>query len=357
MAILRRLSAAALLAALAATAAGCGGAGDRGNDGGVPATAPDSAYEGRPDGPTGETNPREDNAVDLRPGRGHRVVRVRQPAHRRGPASGLRRHPPGGVRQLLRPALPAAGRRRFRHLDRRLPPAVRARAGGRPTTYGSCGSACRPATTTREARPDAALTFVVDVSGSMAEHGRLDLVQDALHTLVDQLRPTDAVAVVAFNDRAQVIREMTRVADADALHRAIDELSRRWQHQPRGRSGHRVPGRPGRLPARRAPTGWSSCPTGWPTSAAPTRTRSCGRIARGGGQADRAAGRRRGQRVRRHADGAAGRPGRRFRGVRQRAVAGPGGVRPPAARDPHRPGPRRQGAGHLRRVRRCSRTG
>src|SRR5688572_7142838 len=35
-----------------------------------------------------------------------------------------------------------------------------------------------------ESRPDAALTFVIDVSGSMAEAGRLDLVQGALHTLV-----------------------------------------------------------------------------------------------------------------------------------------------------------------------------
>jgi Ca-activated chloride channel family protein len=76
-----------------------------------------------------------------------------------------------------------------------------------------------------ETRADAALTFVVDVSGSMAEPGRLDLVRDALHTLVDQLRATDAVAVVAFNERARVVREMTRVADADELHDAVDDLS------------------------------------------------------------------------------------------------------------------------------------
>ena len=74
------------------------------------------------------------------------------------------------------------------------------------------------------ARPDATLTFVVDVSGSMAEPGRLDLVTDALHTLVDRLRPSDAVAIVAFSGEAQVVREMTRVADADSLHGAIDEL-------------------------------------------------------------------------------------------------------------------------------------
>ncbi|WP_155369214.1 vWA domain-containing protein [Catellatospora vulcania] len=75
-----------------------------------------------------------------------------------------------------------------------------------------------------EQRKDAALTFVIDVSGSMADPDRLGLVQDALHTLVDQLRPTDAVAIVTFNDRAKVVREMTRVAEKQRLHDAIDSL-------------------------------------------------------------------------------------------------------------------------------------
>ncbi|MFI7606395.1 von Willebrand factor type A domain-containing protein [Micromonospora sp. NPDC049366] len=78
-----------------------------------------------------------------------------------------------------------------------------------------------------KSRPDAALTFVVDVSGSMAEPGRLDLVQDALHTLVDQLRPTDSIAVVEFSDEARVAREMTRVADGERLHEAIGSLRTR----------------------------------------------------------------------------------------------------------------------------------
>ncbi len=74
------------------------------------------------------------------------------------------------------------------------------------------------------ARADAALTFVVDVSGSMAEPGRLDLVKDALHYLIDQLRPSDSVAIVAYDDRAYVLREMTPASDRGALHGAIDEL-------------------------------------------------------------------------------------------------------------------------------------
>jgi Ca-activated chloride channel family protein len=73
-------------------------------------------------------------------------------------------------------------------------------------------------------REDAALTFVVDVSGSMSEAGRLDLVRDSLHTLVDELRPTDSVAIVAFSGEAEVVTEMTPVSNARALHRAVDAL-------------------------------------------------------------------------------------------------------------------------------------
>lgn len=73
-------------------------------------------------------------------------------------------------------------------------------------------------------RPDAALTFVIDVSGSMSEVGRLDLVQDALHTLVDQLRDTDSVAIVAYESEARVLREMTPVRSRSVLHRAVDDL-------------------------------------------------------------------------------------------------------------------------------------
>jgi Ca-activated chloride channel family protein len=73
-------------------------------------------------------------------------------------------------------------------------------------------------------RPDAALTFVVDVSGSMGEPGRLDLVQGALHTLVDQLRDGDSVAIVAYETTAKVLRPMTPVSSRSVLHRAIDDL-------------------------------------------------------------------------------------------------------------------------------------
>jgi Ca-activated chloride channel homolog len=75
-----------------------------------------------------------------------------------------------------------------------------------------------------ETRPDATLTFVVDTSGSMSEPGRLDLVRAALHTLVDRLRPTDSVAIVAFSGSARVVRAMTPVSSGSTLHAAIDTL-------------------------------------------------------------------------------------------------------------------------------------
>ena len=74
-------------------------------------------------------------------------------------------------------------------------------------------------------RTDANLTFVIDVSGSMREPGRLDLVQDALHTLIDELRDTDAVSIVAYSDTARVVRPMTPVWEKADLHRAVDELT------------------------------------------------------------------------------------------------------------------------------------
>lgn len=76
-----------------------------------------------------------------------------------------------------------------------------------------------------EERRNANLTFVVDTSGSMAEAGRLDLVQDSLHTLVNQLRPSDSVAIVAYGTRARLVRPMTAASDRERLHRAIDSLT------------------------------------------------------------------------------------------------------------------------------------
>jgi Ca-activated chloride channel family protein len=108
------------------------------------------------------------------------------------------------------------------HADGMRPPSAHRAADGGDLRVLRVGLQTRAETDI--SRADATLTFVVDVSGSMAEPGRLDLVRDALHTLVDRLRPSDAVAIVAFSSGARVVRETTRVSDARALHAAIDDL-------------------------------------------------------------------------------------------------------------------------------------
>ncbi|GAA2272621.1 VWA domain-containing protein [Streptomyces atrovirens] len=74
-------------------------------------------------------------------------------------------------------------------------------------------------------RPPAALTFVIDISGSMAEPGRLDLAQDSLATMTDQLRDDDSVAVVTFSDEAETVLPMTRLGgNRGEVHDAVDSL-------------------------------------------------------------------------------------------------------------------------------------
>ncbi|MFG3128629.1 von Willebrand factor type A domain-containing protein [Streptomyces tendae] len=86
------------------------------------------------------------------------------------------------------------------------------------------GLATRPAERQSE-RPPAALTFVIDVSGSMAEPGRLDLAQEALGTMTDRLRDEDSVAIVTFSDEAETVLPMTRLGDRRGrVHDAIDGL-------------------------------------------------------------------------------------------------------------------------------------
>ncbi|WP_328440500.1 VWA domain-containing protein [Streptomyces sp. NBC_00444] len=86
------------------------------------------------------------------------------------------------------------------------------------------GLATRPAEDEGE-RPPAALTFVIDISGSMAEPGRLDLAKDSLGVMTDQLRDDDSVAIVTFSDEAEEVLPMTRLDDdRDEVHDAIDSL-------------------------------------------------------------------------------------------------------------------------------------
>jgi Ca-activated chloride channel family protein len=75
-----------------------------------------------------------------------------------------------------------------------------------------------------QARDDAALTFVIDTSGSMEQQGRLELVKDALRVLVGELRPDDTIAIVTFGSDARVILEPTSAAESWEILDEIDRL-------------------------------------------------------------------------------------------------------------------------------------
>ncbi|MEU3514586.1 von Willebrand factor type A domain-containing protein [Streptomyces sp. NPDC006654] len=86
------------------------------------------------------------------------------------------------------------------------------------------GLATRPTDGTGE-RPPAALTFVIDVSGSMDEPGRLDLARKSLDTMTDRLRDDDSVAIVTFSEHARTVLPMTRLGGHRAeIHDTVDGL-------------------------------------------------------------------------------------------------------------------------------------
>jgi Ca-activated chloride channel homolog len=75
-----------------------------------------------------------------------------------------------------------------------------------------------------EARPPAALTFVIDVSGSMSRENRLELVKQSLGLLVEMLRADDTVGIVVYGSDARVVLAPTPARDAGAILGAVESL-------------------------------------------------------------------------------------------------------------------------------------
>lgn len=73
-------------------------------------------------------------------------------------------------------------------------------------------------------RDDMMLTFVIDISGSMGDYNRLPLVKESLGLLVENLRPTDEIAIVVYSDNTRAILEHTPVAERDTILAAINQL-------------------------------------------------------------------------------------------------------------------------------------
>ena len=71
-------------------------------------------------------------------------------------------------------------------------------------------------------RPAAALTFLIDTSGSMNRENRLGLVQRSLEYLIDRLEPGDTVAIVTYGSHGRVALEPT--GDRERIRSVVRSL-------------------------------------------------------------------------------------------------------------------------------------
>jgi len=74
-------------------------------------------------------------------------------------------------------------------------------------------------------RQPLALTFVVDVSGSMTDGGRLELVKEGMLLLLSQLSTTDSVAVISFSKETQLVSPMMSAGTRGPIEDAIQGLT------------------------------------------------------------------------------------------------------------------------------------
>jgi Ca-activated chloride channel family protein len=72
--------------------------------------------------------------------------------------------------------------------------------------------------------PPTNLVFLIDTSGSMMSADKLGLVKQSLRLLVDQLRPEDRVAIVAYAGSAGLVLPSTSGSDKAAIVAAIEQL-------------------------------------------------------------------------------------------------------------------------------------
>ncbi len=78
---------------------------------------------------------------------------------------------------------------------------------------------------TAEDRKPAVLTFVIDVSGSMATENRLGAVKDSLRMLVGQLRDSDRVGIAVFGSQGRKYLDHRGLEHREEILKAIDQLS------------------------------------------------------------------------------------------------------------------------------------
>ena len=75
-----------------------------------------------------------------------------------------------------------------------------------------------------EARPDANLVFLVDVSGSMGQPNKLPLAQESMKLLVDRMGVDDRIAIVVYAGSSGLALPSTTTNNKETIRHAIDNL-------------------------------------------------------------------------------------------------------------------------------------
>jgi Ca-activated chloride channel homolog len=73
--------------------------------------------------------------------------------------------------------------------------------------------------------PDNNLVFLLDVSGSMSDANKLPLVKSSLNMLLEQMRPSDRIAIVVYAGAAGLVLPSTTVKDKQKIKEALENLS------------------------------------------------------------------------------------------------------------------------------------
>ncbi len=76
-----------------------------------------------------------------------------------------------------------------------------------------------------DARPPLNLVFLIDTSGSMDEPAKLPLLRMSLALMLDELRPEDQVAIVAYAGSAGTVLDPVAASDKDKILAALDNLA------------------------------------------------------------------------------------------------------------------------------------
>lgn len=74
-------------------------------------------------------------------------------------------------------------------------------------------------------RPPLNLVFLIDTSGSMDDPTKLPLLKQSFRLMLDNLRPTDQVAIVTYAGSAGLVLAPTPAADRNRILKALDDLA------------------------------------------------------------------------------------------------------------------------------------